>query len=178
MISGQLNRRRLNVIKTTVVLLALAMTVTIGCSSAPKTPKNANMLNFSVSDINDRPIDMRQYLGKVVIVDIWDTWCGPCKMEIPHFVDLYSRYKGKGLEIVGLALARQGKDAVKQFTTQNGVNYTSAIYNEEAQKLFEPPAGIPTTYIIDQNGNIVEKIVGARDKAYFEGKIKSLLKIS
>jgi len=167
-----------HIVKVAVILMAVALIAAAGCSSAPKTPKNANMLSFSVSDINDRPIDMRQYLGKVVILDIWDTWCGPCRMEIPHFVDLYSQYKGKGLEIVGLALARQGKDAVKQFTTQNGMNYTSAIYNEEAQKLFEPPAGIPTTYIIDQNGNVVEKIVGARDKAYFEQKIKSLLKIS
>jgi len=172
----RLNGKGFDIVKIATVLLALALTISLGCSSAPKTPKNANMLNFSVSDINDRPIDMRNYLGKVVIVDIWDTWCGPCRMEIPHFVDLYSRYKGKGLEIVGLALARQGKDAVKQFTTQNGMNYTSAIYNDEAQKLFEPPAGIPTTYIIDQNGNVVEKIVGARDKEYFEQK--TLLKIS
>jgi thiol-disulfide isomerase/thioredoxin len=164
--------------RAAVILLGIALLIAAGCSTSPKTPKNANMLNFTVSDINDRPVDMRQYLGKVVILDIWDTWCGPCKMEIPHFVDLQSRYSSKGLQIVGLALARQGKDAVKQFTTQNGVNYVSAIYNEEAQRLFEQPAGIPTTYIIDQNGNVVEKIVGARDKAYFEGKIKTLLKIS
>jgi len=180
MIFHRVTGKGMIIMRTAAILLALALTVTIGCSSggSAKIPKNANMLNFTVNDVNDRPIDMRQYLGKVVIVDIWDTWCGPCRMEIPHFVDLYSTYKGKGLEIVGLALARQGKDAVKQFTTQNGLNYTSAVYNEEAQKLFPPPAGIPTTYIIDQQGNIVEKIVGMRDKAYFEQKIKSLLKIS
>ncbi len=167
--------RKLDVRKILAVLMALVLMVSMGCSSTPKTPQNANALNFSVTDVNDKSVDMRQYLGKVVIVDIWDTWCGPCKMEIPHFVDLYSQYKGKGLEIVGLALARQGKDAVKQFTTQNGMNYISAIYNEDANRLVPVAQGIPTTYIIDRKGNVVEKIIGGRDKAYFEQKIRTLL---
>jgi thiol-disulfide isomerase/thioredoxin len=164
------------------VTLSLAMALVVigtGCfQSKPKVPRDANMLNFTVSDLNGKSLDMREHLGKVVIVDIWDTWCGPCRMEIPHFIDLYSRYHSKGLEIIGVALAREGKDKVKAFVAQNGINYTSALYNDEAQKLFGMPNGIPTTYIIDQNGNIAEKIVGARDKAYFETKIKSLLKLS
>jgi thiol-disulfide isomerase/thioredoxin len=175
MTSHRTRKRRVDMAKLTAILLAVALMTLVGCKSAPKTPKNANMLNFSVTDINDRPIDMRQYLGKVVIVDIWDTWCGPCRMEIPHFVELYSQYKGQGLEIVGLALARQGKDAVKQFTTQNGMTYISAIYNDDAGRLVPVAQGIPTTYIIDRNGNIIEKIVGGRDKAYFEQRIKPLL---
>ncbi len=136
------------------------------------------MLNFALMDINDRPVDMRKHLGKVVIVDFWDTWCGPCRKEIPHFVELYSQYQGKGLEIVGVAFGRQGKDAVRKFGDDMGINYTSTLFNEEAQKIFGAPNSIPTTFIIDQNGEIVEKVVGYRDKAFFEGKIKSLLKLS
>jgi thiol-disulfide isomerase/thioredoxin len=166
-------------LRLATLCLAMLMVVSASCGTGkPKAPKDANMLNFSVSDINGNTIDMRNHLGKVVILDIWDTWCGPCKMEIPHFISLYDQYHSKGLEIVGVALARQGQDAVKQFTAANKINYTSAIYNEDAQKLFGMPSGIPTTFIIDQNGNVVEKIVGARDRAYFEQKIKSLLKIS
>lgn len=163
------------------LMLAVLMVASVGCgqnNKAKKIPADAKNLNFTVSDINDRSIDMRQHYGKVVIIDFWDTWCGPCRKEIPHFVELYSQYKGKGLEIVGVAFARQGKDAVKQFTGDFKINYTSALFNEEAQRIFGSPSGIPTTYIIDQNGEIVEKVVGYRDKAFFEQKIKSLLKIS
>jgi thiol-disulfide isomerase/thioredoxin len=168
--------------KIAALSLVILLTVSVGCwsscASKPPVPKDAKMLNFTVSDINDKPVDMRQHLGKVVIVDFWDTWCGPCRMEIPHFVELYSQYRGKGLEIVGVAFARQGKDAVKKFTADMGINYTSTLFNAETEKLFGAPSAIPTTYIIDQNGNVVDKLIGYKDKAFFEQKIKTLLKLS
>ena len=177
-----MSRRRLfkgwNMKRIAMVSLAILMVLAAGCASKPKTPKNANSLNFAVMDVNDKPIDMRQHLGKVVIVDFWDTWCPPCRQEIPHFIELYSQYRGKGLEVVGVAFGRNGKEAVRQFTQDNGMNYTSTLFNEEAQKIFGAPQSIPTTYIIDQQGNVVEKVVGYRDKSYFEAKIKSLLKLS
>lgn len=162
------------------IAIALLMVVSVGCGQGgkAKATQDAKNLNFTVMDIDDKPVDMRQFLGKVVIIDFWDTWCGPCRKGIPHFVELYSQYKGKGLEIVGVAFARQGKPAVKQFTSEFKINYTSALVSEEAIKIFGSPSGIPTAFIIDQNGNIVEKVVGYRDKAFFEQKIKSLLKLS
>jgi thiol-disulfide isomerase/thioredoxin len=168
-------------IRVTGLILALLTTVSVGCGKTAKirqVPSDAKKLNFTVTDLNDRPVDMRQFFGKVVIVDFWDTWCGPCRMEIPHFVELYAQYQPKGLEIVGVAFARQGKGAVKQFTSDFKINYTSALVSEEAIRLFGSPSGIPTTYIIDQNGNVVEKVVGYRDKSFFEQRIRSLLKIS
>lgn len=167
--------------RAAVLILALLIAVSVGCGQGAKTKQfsgDAKKLSFTVTDLNGQPVDMRQFFGKVVIVDFWDTWCGPCQREIPHFVELYSQYKGKGLEIVGVAFARQGKAAVKQFTNDFKINYTSALISEEAIRLFGSPSGIPTTYIIDQTGNVVEKVVGYREKAFFEQKIKSLLKIS
>jgi thiol-disulfide isomerase/thioredoxin len=173
--------RKRKMARAATLILTLLMAVSVSCGRSAKSrqvPSDAKKLSFTVTDLNDQPVDMRQFFGKVVIIDFWDTWCGPCRREIPHFVELYSQYKGKGLEVVGVALARQGKAAVKQFSTEFKINYTSALVSEEAIRLFGSPSGIPTTYIIDQNGEVVEKIVGYRDKAYFEQKIKSLLKIS
>jgi hypothetical protein len=77
-----------------------------------------------------------------------------------------------------VAFARGGPEVVKQFTQQNGINYTSALMNQETQALFGSPPSIPTTFVIDQNGNINEKIVGYRDRTFWESKIKTLLKLS
>jgi cytochrome c biogenesis protein CcmG/thiol:disulfide interchange protein DsbE len=110
-----------------------------------------------------------------VILDFWDTWCGPCRKEIPHFVELYDQYKDDGLEIVGVAFARKGNDAVKQFGEQYKINYTSAVFNDEAGQMFGRPRSIPTTFIINKQGEIAETVVGYRPKAFFEGKVKELL---
>ncbi|MBU0507672.1 TlpA family protein disulfide reductase [bacterium] len=159
-------------------LVALVL-ISTGCKkTSPPVAKDAKMLNFTVMDINDRSVDMRQHLGKVVIVDFWDTWCGPCRRGIPEFVELYNEYNPKGLEIVGIAFARQGKDAVKKFSADYKMSYTSALFNEEARGIFGSPPSIPTTFIINQNGEVAEKVVGYRPKEYFEQKIRSLLKVS
>jgi thiol-disulfide isomerase/thioredoxin len=166
--------------------LAVLMAVSIGCGESTKggaaktksTPADAKSLNFTLSDVNNQPVDMRNMLGKVVIVDFWDTWCGPCRKEIPHFVELYHEYNDDGLEIVGVAFARNGLEAVKKFGDEYKINYTNGIMNDEAAKIFGRPPSIPTTFIINQNGEIHEKIVGFRPKEYFEGKIKELLKLS
>lgn len=164
--------------RLSAVVVGILVLVSVSCGGKAKTPAipaDAKMLNFKLMDVNGKEIDMRQHFGKVVILDFWDTWCGPCRKEIPHFVELHDQYKGKGLVIVGVAFARQGQEAVKKFGEEYKINYISAVFNQEAQQLFGSPPSIPTTYIIDKTGNISEKVVGYRDKAYWEKRIKPLL---
>jgi len=146
-------------------------------SSAAKIPADAKMLNLTLTDVDGKKIDLRQFFGKVVILDFWDTWCGPCRREIPIFAALYKDYKDKNFVMVGVAFARQGNAAVKDFGKEYGINYYSTIFSEEAAQLFGRPPSIPTTFIINQKGEVHQKVVGFRDRSYFEPEIKKLLKL-
>lgn len=164
--------------KLLFISLGTLLLFAVGCSKKVETPADAGKLNLTLVDVNDQQLDLRQHLGKVVIIDFWDTWCGPCKKEIPHFIDLYDRYNSQGLEIVGVAFGRNGKGAVKSFSEQYRINYPSTMFNEDAGRIFGRPRSIPTTYIIDKKGQIAETVVGYRDISFFENKIKQLLAAS
>lgn len=151
-----------------------------GCKPAAKSssvdiPKDAKMLNLTLSDVDGGTVDLRQFYGKVVILDFWDTWCGPCRREIPHFAELYKEYQDDGFVMVGVAFARRGNQAVKDFGKQYGINYHNTIFNQDASRLYGKPPSIPTTFIINQQGELHKKVVGYRDKSFFEKEIKKLL---
>jgi len=148
-----------------------------GKASSANIPADAKMLNLTLSDVDGNTIDLRQFYGKVVIMDFWDTWCGPCRREIPAFAELYGEYKHKGFVMVGVAFARRGNKAVKDFAKQYGINYHNTIFNQEAARLYGKPPSIPTTFIINQQGEVHKKVVGYHDKAFFEREIKQLLNL-
>ncbi len=106
---------------------------------------------------------------------MWDTWCPPCRAEIPHFIELYKQYKSSGLEILGVAFGREGEAAVRKFGSDFGINYSSALANQDLMNGYGPVNSIPTTFVIDQNGKIYQKYIGMRPKAIFENDVKTLL---
>ena len=130
---------------------------------------------FSLKDVNGQVIKLSDFKNKVVIIDFWATWCPPCRQEIPHFIDLYSQYKGRGLEIIGIALDQGGEKAVKEFAAANKINYTVLLGNNEVSDLYGGIEAIPTTFILDKDANIRKKYIGYTDKKVFETDIKELL---
>jgi len=134
---------------------------------------------FTLPDLDDKPVSLADYKGKVVIVDIWGTWCPPCRMEIPHFVDLKKRYAEKGFDIIGINYEGSEGDEVKQkiaeFVKENGINYTCVIGDEATQGQVPKLEGYPTTLFIDRAGKVRLKVVGYHKLAVLDAIVNELL---
>ncbi|MBI4327134.1 MAG: TlpA family protein disulfide reductase [Chloroflexi bacterium] len=128
-----------------------------------------------LKDLNDKTVKSSDLKGKVVILDFWATWCGPCRMEIPGFIELQKNYGAKGLVVVGIALDEEGTTVVKPFATKAGINYTVLIGDAKVQRAFGDVNALPTTFVIDREGRIVSRHVGYADTKTFEHEIKRLL---
>jgi len=139
-------------------------------SSGPTAP------DFTLNDLDGGSYNFAaETKGKVVILDFWATWCPPCRMEIPHFQELHEEYADKGLVILGVSLDQGGASAVKPFLEDHGVTYPVVMGNRQVANAYGGVRGIPTTFVIDRGGRIVEKFVGYRPKEVFEEQVKKLL---
>jgi thiol-disulfide isomerase/thioredoxin len=97
--------------------------------------------------------------GKILLIDFWATWCGPCRESIPHLVHLYKTYRGQGLEVVGLSMDKGDPKTVDHFVKSLDIPYPIAIAPEEIARAYGVN-GLPTTVLIDKEGKIREKILG------------------
>jgi peroxiredoxin len=130
---------------------------------------------YALPDLEGKIVKNTDFLGKVVILDFWATWCPPCKAEVPHFVEMQKKYKDQGLEIVGLSLDDGGANDVKPFAEEHNVNYTMLIATQETARAYGGISGIPTTFVVDKKGTIAKRFLGFTDPAVFEATIQPLL---
>ncbi|MBU6402153.1 MAG: TlpA family protein disulfide reductase [Verrucomicrobia bacterium] len=130
---------------------------------------------WEMRDVEGKLLKSPDLKGKVVILDFWATWCGPCRLEIPDLVKLHKQYRSQGLVVIGASLD-DGSAVVKSFMKQFNIGYPVAMADEKIQRAFGGIEAIPTTYIIDREGGIVHKHVGYTDRAQFEREIRPLLK--
>ena len=144
-------------------------------SLCPVNAKPAN-LNFTLKDVQNKEVKLSSLKGKVVLLDFWATWCGPCKIEIPWFIEFQQKYGKDGLQVVGVSID-DTLEKLKPYTTQMKMNYIvlQGLDQEAMQDAYGPLFGIPVTVLISRDGKMCHKHVGLSSKDAFEKEIKSLL---
>ncbi|HEY1662387.1 MAG TPA: TlpA disulfide reductase family protein [Verrucomicrobiae bacterium] len=130
---------------------------------------------WSLKDVDGKTVRSTDFKGKVVILDFWATWCGPCRAEIPGFIGLQKQYAKQGLVVIGASVDEGGADVVKSFAQELGMNYPIVLADEKTQQAFGGIEAVPTAFIIDREGQIVKEHLGFADKDEFEKEIKPLL---
>jgi cytochrome c biogenesis protein CcmG/thiol:disulfide interchange protein DsbE len=130
--------------------------------------------DFVLKNEHNVPVKMADYKGKVVLLNFWATWCAPCKVEIPAFVELYDQYKGKGLVIVGVSVD-DSPEQLQAFMKEYRMNYPVLQMTPDVESAFGPFYGYPTSFFIARDGSICLKHLGPATKEQFEAQIKALL---
>lgn len=128
---------------------------------------------FELADIDGKPIDQAAWAGKVVVLNFWATWCGPCRQEIPDLIALQERYRDS-LVVVGMSLDDGPVADVRKFVTEQRINYPVAIAGPDVQALFGGFRSVPSTFIVTRDGQITQRHVGLLNAAYTEQEVRSL----
>lgn len=156
----------------------------LGCSG-PKPVEAENVKarderkpapDFALKDADGKTVRLSDYRGKVTLLNFWATWCGPCKIEIPWFMDFERRHKDKGFAVIGVSMDDEGWDVVKPFVNHLAINYRIVMGNSEVADAFGGVSALPTTFLIDREGKVAAVHVGLAPKSDIENGIEELLR--
>jgi peroxiredoxin len=189
------------------ILIIMSVLLAVGCgqkermkiASKPKDIKNTTISkgeperpeyaikapDFSLRTVQGDLFNLSDYKGKVVLLNFWGTWCGPCRREIPDFNKLHDKYQKDGLEIVGITITSGSPENIYSFMKDWDIEYTilTDIEDNETQRVTayygraigQPITGLPTTLIIDRDGYIVKGYIGPRNEELFYNDLKPYL---
>jgi peroxiredoxin len=179
------------------VFLFISLFLFLGCNSENKSQKErptqpleqldpasaklypaqreAKARDFEVTLLNDETFKLSDYEGHVVLLNIWATWCAPCREETPDLQELYEKYKDEGFVVLGVSIDEQGESVVRPFIEEYDVSYPIVIDDGTIIDKYGPTMGIPTTYVINKKGNLEYFAVGALTNKELEPRLKILL---
>jgi peroxiredoxin len=176
-----------------VTALRLSAAIIVACllgylllhRSGPEKPLNVASVkadkerhhapDFALKDGDGKLVHLSDYRGRVVLLDFWATWCGPCKIEIPWFEDFQRKNQERGFAVLGVSMDDEGWQVIKPFATSAKMNYRVLIGNDQTAQLYGGIDALPTTFLIDREGRIAAVHVGLVDRKEFENGIEQLL---
>lgn len=130
--------------------------------------------DFQLAGLDGKPVTLAGSKGKVVLVNFWATWCGPCRAEVPDLVELQNKYKDQ-VQIIGLVVDDEDQAAIKAFVAEFGINYPVALATDAMRLQYGGIPALPTSFVLDAQGRIVQKHEGLRDPVLYEVEIRALL---
>ena len=147
---------------------------------APKTPsapaiRGKPAPDVELPDLSGAKLRLRDLKDKVLLVNFWATWCAPCELEIPWFIDFDKKYREQGLEIVGISLDEEGPEVVKRFVDKKKMTYKVVMGDDKATEAFGGVIGLPTTFLVDRNGKFYSMHRGLVGKDIVEEELLELL---
>jgi thiol-disulfide isomerase/thioredoxin len=132
--------------------------------------------DFKLETLDGKPLTLASASGKVVLLNFWATWCGPCRMEIPDLIELQKQYKDS-LQIISLLVDVEDVEDAKAFVAGAGFNYPVAVATPEVRMLYGGISALPTLFVLDTQGRIVQKHVGLSDPRLYELETRALLNL-
>jgi cytochrome c biogenesis protein CcmG/thiol:disulfide interchange protein DsbE len=158
----------------------LAGVLLLGCSrgsvAAVRPEKSRKAApDFTLKDAKGATVKLSDYRGKVVLLNFWATWCGPCKIEIPWFVEFEKTYKDKGFAVLGVSMDEEGWEVVHPYLEKAKVNYRMMIGDDTMAQQYGGVDSLPTSFLIDKEGRIASVHVGLVSKGNYQSEIRELL---
>lgn len=181
--------RRLSLSRSLLVWILVYVTPALTQTASPVLPvagkvpqstlgpaRHSPAPDFTLKSVTGETVRLSDLRGKIVLLNFWATWCAPCKILIPWFVDLQSEYGPRGLQIVGVALDQDATRAeIGEFADNLRVNYPVLIGNEKVGKAYGGLPALPASFFVGRDGNIVDTVIGIKGKVDFEEAIKRAL---
>jgi peroxiredoxin len=147
-----------------ILLLFVVVLAWFGCSAAvPGVPISGPAPDFTLHDLSGNPVRLSEMRGKVVLLNFWATWCPPCREEVPSLVSLQEKMAGTAFVMLTVAVDDSGATAVEKFFRKTGKRLPTVLDPDSHVSRQYGVSGIPETFIIDKQGNVVKKMVGALD---------------
>ena len=143
------------------VVVGAAVLALAACGAPPRSKEAKAAPPFDLPDLNGGRVSLDSLKGKVVVVDFWAIWCGPCIKEIPEYAEFYRKNQPRGIEVVGIVMDSGSPQEINDFVRDYQIPYRQLIGDEKTGEAFGVNQGFPTTFVLDAKGTILTKMLGA-----------------